>query len=105
MPKLVRDGIPGKIRANGEVPVTRVLGDAEFAEATRKKVAEEAGELAGARDCGEIISEAADVLEAFDAFLEAHCLSMAEVRTFQERRRAEMGGFSERVFLERVDHV
>jgi hypothetical protein len=30
---------------------------------------------------------------------------MAEVRTFQERRRAEMGGFSERVFLERVDHV
>lgn len=43
MPKLVRDGIPGKIRANGEVPVTRVLGDAEFAEATRKKVAKKRG--------------------------------------------------------------
>jgi predicted house-cleaning noncanonical NTP pyrophosphatase (MazG superfamily) len=102
-PKLVRDGIPDKIRANGEVPVIRVLVGAELMRATRKKVLEEAQELAAACSRAEMLREAVDVLEAFDAFLAAHHISMAEARMLQERRRAERGGFDKGFFLERVD--
>lgn len=103
VPKLVRDGIPDKIRASGEVPVTRVLADFELKDATRKKVLEEAQELVKAQSHAEILREAADVLEAFDAFLGAHDILMHEVRTLQERRRSEIGGFDKGFFLERVD--
>ncbi len=103
VPKLVRDGIPDKIRKNGEVPVTRVLTKVEFMAASRKKVLEEAGELAEAQSRASIIREAADLLEAFDAFLQAHHLSIREVRAFQTKRRAEIGGFDGRILLERVD--
>jgi predicted house-cleaning noncanonical NTP pyrophosphatase (MazG superfamily) len=103
VPKLVRDGIPDKIRAHGEVPVVRVLTNVELMAATRNKVLEEAKELAEARGRTEIIREAADVLEAFDAFLQVHCLSMREVRIFQARKRALVGGYDKSFFLERVD--
>ena len=102
-PKLVRDGIPDKIRRKGESPVVRVLTKFELMSATRKKVLEEARELAEAQGRDEILREAADVLEAFDAFLDAHHISMAEARKLQERRRAERGGFDKGFFLERVD--
>lgn len=103
VPKLVRDGIPDKIRAHGEAPVVRVLARVELMAATRNKVLEEAEELAAARNRTDIIIEAADVLEAFDAFLRAHCLSMCEVRIVQAKKRALMGGYDKSFFLERVD--
>lgn len=103
VPKLVRDGIPDKIRAHGEVPFVRELAKIEMMAATRNKVLEEAEELAEARSRAGIIAEAADLLEAFDAFLRAHCLSMREVRIFQAKKRALVGGYDKGLFLERVD--
>lgn len=103
VPKLVRDGIPDKIRRNGEIPVIRALTKVELMHATRQKVAEEAGELAGAQGRSEILHEAADLLEAFDAFLKAHYICMSEVMVFQARKRAEIGGYDKCIFLERVD--
>ena len=103
VPKLVRDGIPDKIRAHGEVPVVRVLTNVELMIATRNKVLEEAKELAEARGRNEIIREAADVLEAFDAFLRTHHLSMCDIRVFQARKCAQVGGYDKGFFLERVD--
>ena len=44
-------------------------------------------------------SELADLLEVFDALLQAQNLSLEAVKTIQEKRRAERGGFVQRLKL------
>lgn len=83
LPKLVRDKIPDRIRADGKEPVYRHVGDQELIPLLGAKVAEEVRELAeavrifrSATDGREqegarlaVLAEAADFWTAFDALL------------------------------------
>ena len=61
--KLVRDKIPEIIEANGEKPITRILGDDEYWEYLLKKDQEELEEVREASSLLESKKELADKLE------------------------------------------
>ncbi len=102
--KLVRDHIPGIIAAAGRQPVTRILDQAGYQAALRTKLVEEAREAQEAPD-GQLPSELADVLEVLRALAAAYDISWGDVVSEAERKRAERGGFGDRVFLEYVDQT
>jgi predicted house-cleaning noncanonical NTP pyrophosphatase (MazG superfamily) len=102
--KLVRDQIPGIIAATGRQPVTRILDQAGYEAALRAKLLEEAREAQEAPD-GQLASELADVLEVLKALAAAHDMSWDDVVAEAGRKRAERGGFDNRIFLEYVDQA
>jgi len=102
--KLVRDGIPRIIEAEGGQPVTRVLDQAGYLAALRAKLMEEAGEALAASHTS-LRSELADVLEVLQALAAAQGMSWEDVVAEAARKRDERGGFGERIFLEYVDQV
>ncbi len=54
---------------------------------------------------GQLASELADVLEVLKALAAAHDMSWEEVVSEAGRKRAERGGFDNRIFLEYVDQA
>jgi predicted house-cleaning noncanonical NTP pyrophosphatase (MazG superfamily) len=102
--KLVRDGIPRIIEADGGRPVTRVLDRAGYLAALRAKLIEEAEEARAASD-RQLRSELADVLEVLRALAAAHGMSWEDVVAEAARKRDERGGFDQRIFLEYVEQV
>ena len=102
--KLVRDQIPAIIAAGGGQPVTRTLDDAGYEAALRAKLLEEAHEAEAAPD-GELASELADVLEVLQALAAVHNMSWEDIVSEAGRKRAERGGFDDRIFLEYVEQT
>jgi predicted house-cleaning noncanonical NTP pyrophosphatase (MazG superfamily) len=97
--KLVRDGIPELIEADGERPVTRRVEDEEYEDYLAAKLVEEAEEYAESRQPGEL----ADVFEVIAAICEATDVSLEAIEARRAEKRARRGGFEEGVVLERVD--
>ncbi len=102
--KLVRNQIPEIIAAAGRQPVTRVLDQAGYQAALRTKLLEEAREAEAAPD-GQLASELADVLEVLKALAAAYDMGWEDVVSEADRKRAERGGFGNRIFLEYVDQA
>jgi predicted house-cleaning noncanonical NTP pyrophosphatase (MazG superfamily) len=102
--KLVRDQIPEIIAAAGGQPVTRVLDRAGYQVALGAKLVEEAREAQAAPDV-QLASELADVLEVLKALAAAHDMSWEDVVSEAGLKRAERGGFGNRIFLEYVDQA
>jgi len=97
--KLVRDRIPEIIKAKGETPIIRVLGDAEFNSELNKKLEEEVREYLA----DESMEELADVLEVIHGLLLAKNKTFDELESVRKEKAAKRGGFCERIFLERVE--
>jgi predicted house-cleaning noncanonical NTP pyrophosphatase (MazG superfamily) len=96
--KLVRDRIPDIIRAEGRDCGVETLSPQDYLAALRAKIVEEAQELAQAPQA-ELISELADIQEVLDALMTAYGIERSEVDAVQARRRAERGGFAQRIRL------
>ncbi len=96
--KLVRDAIPEIIRAAGGTCVTVVLGEPEYRRALQDKLVEEAREAATAEP-RDLVAELADLGEVIDAVLDSHGIDREALGTEQARRRAERGGFTQRLRL------
>jgi predicted house-cleaning noncanonical NTP pyrophosphatase (MazG superfamily) len=94
--KLVRDGIPGIIRARGGEPLTRVAEPGEYTVLLRAKLAEEASEAAAA-SCHELAGELADVLEIVSAIADDAGLSPRDLEAVRAMKAASRGGFGGRV--------
>jgi predicted house-cleaning noncanonical NTP pyrophosphatase (MazG superfamily) len=97
--KLVRDRIPEIILTGGEIPEVRALGPDDFFAALIAKLHEEAEEL-GSAGVDEVLGELADVHEVLAALTAALGFTAAEVEAAAARKRAERGGFAERLWLE-----
>jgi predicted house-cleaning noncanonical NTP pyrophosphatase (MazG superfamily) len=95
--KLVRDRIPEIIQAEGRQCQIEVLSDADFEQALRGKLVEEAQEAAQASE--HLVQELADIYEVIDALIALHGLTEAQVRAVQAQRSAERGGFTRRLRL------
>ena len=100
--KLVRDLIPDIIAADGSQPSTRVLDHADYQEALRSKLVEEAQEAEAASD-DQLASELADLLEVLRALAQAHGMKWDDIELQATRKRAERGGFDRRIFLDYVE--
>lgn len=101
--KLIRDRLPAIMRADGLAVFDRRLDDAEFAQALREKLIEEAHEAQEAASPAELTGELADVLEVVHAMAAAHGLSMTEIEAKRLAKHAERGGFDGRVFNAAVE--
>jgi predicted house-cleaning noncanonical NTP pyrophosphatase (MazG superfamily) len=100
--KLVRDQIPDIIAADRCQPVTCVMDHPSYRAALRVKLLEEAQEAQEAAP-EQLLSELADVLEVPRALAAAHGASWEDIESEAARKRAERGGFDERIFLEYVE--
>jgi predicted house-cleaning noncanonical NTP pyrophosphatase (MazG superfamily) len=96
--KLVRDLIPEIITKDGEEYETRVLSEAEFEVELKKKLAEEAQELAGTPE-EKLPNELADVLELVKSIATHYKIPFIEIEKLQEEKREKRGGFAKRLFL------
>ena len=92
MNKLVRDKIPGIIRATGEEPITRKVVGLELRSALVDKLYEEVEEFRNAKSRREIMEELADIKEVVNALADTYdgVSSLEQIRLL---KRAERGGF------------
>lgn len=93
--KLVRDKIPAIIERNGQVPVVRILGDAEYAHYLEQKLDEEVAEFHKDKN----VEELADILEVVYALAENMGHTKEELLEACQKKHDERGGFRDRIFL------
>ena len=93
--KLVRDNIPEIIVAQGDIPVTKTLNDAEYFQALNLKLQEEVAEYFA----GFCIEEIADVLEVIHAIIEHKGISFDEIEQIRKNKKDERGSFYKRINL------
>lgn len=96
--KLVRDRIPEIIGNHNHTCETVTLNPADYAQALRQKLIEEATEAATASDA-DLVTELADLYEVIDALLQTYNISRETAIAEQKRRREERGGFEKRIKL------
>ena len=87
--KLVRDGIPEIIRADGAEPVIRTAGDAEIDSLLLAKLVEEVEEYADSRE----VEELADVVEVCFAAAARQGVSVEQLLALARDKRDRRGGF------------
>ena len=100
--KLVRDKIPEIIEANGEKPITRILGDDEYWEYLLKKDQEELEEVREATSILERKKELADKLELICTMAIYNGFSLEDILEDANQKEQKNGGFSKRILLEKV---
>ena len=100
--KLVRDGIPAVIKANGGSPKIYTLSNEEFKVEARKKLVEEAEEVREAVSREDIIKELADLEEVKMAVIEAYEITPFEVEIARKARLREVGAFANKTYLNHV---
>lgn len=101
--KLVRDKIPERIIKNGGRPQTRTLTEPEFIVELKKKFREELEEYLAAESPEARLEEMADLFEVITALNEVEGRSLDAVIAAQQQKRAERGGFAQKIFLESVE--
>lgn len=99
--KLVRDRIPEVLKEKGISCEIKVLDDQEYHQALLEKLKEEVGEYLSATKTVHQTEELADVIEVVDALLRIHGSTLENLETVLRQKRAERGGFSQRIFLEK----
>lgn len=101
--KLIRDRLPQIMRDQGLGVFEHRLGDAAFDQALRAKLAEEAAEVAAAKDPEELAWELADLTEVIHALAQLHGLTPQEIERRRQAKRAERGGFEGRIYNAAVE--
>jgi len=102
--KLVRDKILDLIESKGEVAKHRQLEKEDYYEELKRKLQEEVNEYITARNTDEAIEELADILEVIHALVSVHGQTVLSLNETRERKRAERGGFENRIFLIEVEN-
>jgi len=97
--KLVRDRIPEIIEKDGKTCEVEVLSDDSYLRALQKKLREELQEY---ESSGQPV-ELADMLEVIYAIGEVMGLEPAALEAIRRQKRADRGGFDQRLFLRWVE--
>lgn len=101
--KLVRDGIPALISAEGRNPVVEKLSGAALLDALYAKLSEEHAELLAATESEDQIEEIADIIEVLLALAAQYGCVETELMKVLAKKRAERGGFADGLFLHSVE--
>jgi predicted house-cleaning noncanonical NTP pyrophosphatase (MazG superfamily) len=101
--KLIRDRLPAIMREQGLTVFDRPLEDSEFDTRLRDKLVEEALEARSAATLGELIDELADLREVMLALAEVNGVTEQDVEARRLAKRAERGGFDQRVYNAAVE--
>jgi len=96
--KLVRDNIPAILDSQGIRFEAVTMADADYRQALRHKLIEEAQEAAEASE-HHLITELADLYEVIDTLMQVYGINKHEVLNSQTIKRLERGGFEQRLRL------
>ena len=96
--KLVRDGMPDIISADGHRAAFRALSEAEFRHELKRKLAEEVGEYLESDDVAELADVFAIVRELARIHFPANW-PLSHLAGVNTRKVEEKGGFDKRLFL------
>lgn len=99
--KLVRDNIPEIIKNNGEEAIIRILNDDEYKIELERKLNEELKEVLEAEN-DDRIEELADMLEVMISLAELEKKTLEDIIEICDKKREKRGGFSKRLYLEKV---
>jgi predicted house-cleaning noncanonical NTP pyrophosphatase (MazG superfamily) len=99
--KLVRDKIVRQQQQAGGQPDYKVLADAEYLQALKAKILEEAAEM-DTKDKDDLVKELADLQEVLDCMLDAIGSSKEELAKAQAKKNTKAGSFKERHFINAV---
>lgn len=97
--KLVRDQVPGMLRAGGQKVTTRTLQGAELLKALRAKLDEEVGEYDAATDDKQAALELADLIEVAMALAQRRGFTEAMIQQLREAKAARSGTFELALYL------
>lgn len=98
--KLGRDKSEERINKRGIKVNSKIVHGDDLIEALRKKVIEEAYEVAEAKNEEELIEELGDILEVIDAICKANNISHEQVQEKKRSKKELLGGFDAGFFVE-----
>ncbi len=101
--KLVRDRIPDLMAEPGSTLIVETLNHKAHINALKKKLCEEADEVALATTREEIIEEIADVQEVLDALILKMAIDRNELETIKRTKSFKKGGFDRGLYLKQVE--
>lgn len=96
--KLVRDGIPAIIEADGKTCITEILSEEAYIEMLDAKLNEELKEYQESKE----IEELADLLEVMQAIVKARGYSLDNLEQIRQDKADKRGGFEKRILLKEV---
>lgn len=99
--KLIRDKIPGIIKANNQTAKTHVADDKEYYQKLKQKLAEEVKEFL--RDDNP--EEIADVLEVIYAICDFKQITKQKLEQIRKTKLKKRGGFRKKIILEEVKNI
>mgnify|MGYP003529513290 FL=1 len=97
--KLVRDKIPEMIKADGGVPITRVLNNDDYLKELINKLQFECDKLENGGDVGDL----ADIQEIVMAISERMDIAPGKLAEVMAKKAVECGAFKKRIYLESVE--
>lgn len=104
--KLVRDGVPAKIKKTGAKVSARRMRRTEFRKELLRKLREEAREVAnaakkkGQASLGAMAEELGDLLEVARAIAAEFGIDWRQVKNARAAKANTLGTFSQKIFLE-----
>lgn len=101
--KLIRDQLPGRMRASHIQVFERVMEKEEYLKRLKDKLLEEAQEVIASNSKKELCEEMADLLEVMLALLKVNELAFTDITQKAEEKRAEKGGFENRIYADFVE--
>ena len=102
--KLVRDLVPEWCASNGTKAKTRIAESGEeFIAYLKKKVVEEAEEVAKAENIEEVKKELADLMEVFLTLQKEIDHSSEELKRLRADKNKKRGAFTKRIILESTE--
>lgn len=102
--KLIRDKIIEIMESKGSKLYAYKLNDQDFLKQLKLKLIEEASEVNRAQTEQEILEELADVLEIIHTIAKIYNLSQKDLENAQKDKRAQKGGYEEKIFLTFAEH-
>lgn len=97
--KLVRDGIPAKIKNGGKNPKFHLADEKEFAERLTDKLNEEVDEFVKDRS----LEELTDILEVVYALSELSGAPKEKLEALRKDKLKRVGGFKDRIVLDEIE--
>lgn len=96
--KLIRDKIPGIIKARGETPVTHIANQEEYSKMLRLKLREEVAEFIA----DEKPEELADILEVIYQIGEEKGVTPKQLEDIRVKKVEDKGAFKEKIVLDEI---
>ncbi len=97
--KLVRDGIPAIVHAQGKKTVIHTADHDEYRRKLLEKLQEEVHEFIQVQNSEEL----ADIFEVLHALAHVHDISFVDVEKIRTKKAKDRGTFEKRIILDEVD--